>query len=135
MDHTPGFLKLVDEARPRVREITVEEAQARQAAGARLVDVREDREWAAGHAAGAEHIGKGVIERDIERLVPDKGAEVILYCGGGYRSTLAADTLGRMGYTNVMSMAGGWRGWQAAGAPIDWPGEDPSASSDRTGAG
>ena len=125
MDHTPGFLKLVDEARTRVREISIPEARARQAAGARLIDVREESEWSAGHATGAEHLGKGIIERDIERRVPEKDAEVILYCGGGYRSTLAADALGRMGYTNVASMAGGWRGWLEAGAPTEPPGLTP----------
>ncbi|MDF1505297.1 rhodanese-like domain-containing protein [Roseisolibacter sp. H3M3-2] len=121
MDHTPGFLKIVDEARRNVREISVADAQARQAAGARLVDVREDTEYAAGHAAGAEHIGKGVIERDVERKVPDAGAELLLYCGGGFRSALAADALQRMGYTNVWSVAGGWRAWQEAGAPVEGP--------------
>ena len=121
MDHTPGFLKLVEEARARVREIDVATAQARQAAGARLIDVREDLEYAAGHAAGAEHLGKGVIERDAERRIPDPDTEVVLYCGGGYRSALAADALQRMGYTNVWSMAGGWRAWQAAGAPVESP--------------
>ncbi len=119
MDHTPGFLKLVEEVRPRVREIGVDEARARQAAGARLIDVREDLEYAAGHAAGAEHLGKGVIERDAERRIPDPDAEVLLYCGGGFRSALAADALQRMGYTNVHSMAGGWRAWQEAGAPTE----------------
>lgn len=119
MDHSPNFLRLVDEARPRVREVSVDDARARQAAGARLVDVREDGEWAAGHATGAEHLGKGVIERDIETRIPDHGAEVLLYCGGGYRSTLAADALQRMGYTNVASVAGGWRAWQEAGAPTE----------------
>lgn len=122
MDHTPGFLKLVDEARARVRELSVDEARARQAAGATLVDVREDGEWAAGHAAGAEHLGKGVIERDAERRFPDPDAELLLYCGGGFRSALAADALQRMGYTNVWSVAGGWRAWQAAGAPVETSG-------------
>ncbi len=119
MDHTPGFLKLVEEVRPRVREIGVDEARARQAAGARLIDVREESEWAAGHAAGAAHLGKGVIERDIEARVPDRDAEVLLYCGGGFRSLLAGDALQRMGYTNVASVAGGWRAWQEAGAPVE----------------
>src|SRR5918912_2194956 len=86
---------------------------------ARLLDVREDNEWQRGHAAGAEHLGRGIIERDIEQRVPDHGAELILYCGGGYRSALAADNLQRMGYTNVYSMAGGWKAWQDAGAPIE----------------
>ena len=119
MKHSPGFLKLVDETRPRVREVDVAEARERQAKGARLVDVREENEWNAGHAATAEHISKGVIERDIENEIPDKDAEIILYCGGGYRSVLAADALQRMGYTNVASMAGGWRAWLKAGAPTD----------------
>ena len=122
MDHTPGFLKIVEDARARVHEISLDEARARQAAGARLVDVREDAEWNAAHAAGAEHIGKGVIERDIETKVPDKDTELILYCGGGYRSILASEALGRMGYTNVHSMVGGWRAWEAAGAPVERPG-------------
>ena len=128
MDHTPGFLKIVDDARARVREISLDDARARQAAGARLVDVREDAEWNAAHAAGAEHIGRGVIERDIETTVPDKDAELILYCGGGFRSILASEALGRMGYTNVRSMVGGWRAWEAAGAPVDRPGEMPEGA-------
>jgi rhodanese-related sulfurtransferase len=116
--HSPAFLQLVNEAKTRVREIGVGETQRKLEAGqARVIDVREDSEWAAGHVRGAEHIGKGVIERDIEVRVPDKSAELILYCGGGFRSTLSADALQRMGYTNVSSMAGGWRAWQEAGAP------------------
>jgi rhodanese-related sulfurtransferase len=112
MHHSPGFLKIVDEAKSRVREVTVRETLARLAANpsAMLIDTREDIEWAAGHAAGAEHMGKGIIERDIEARVPDKATELILYCGGGFRSALAADVL-RMGYTNVASLAGGWREW------------------------
>jgi rhodanese-related sulfurtransferase len=86
---------------------------------ARLIDVREDSEWEEAHAKGADHLGKGIIERDIEKLVPDKDAELILYCGGGYRATLAADSLQKMGYTNVASMAGGWRAWVEAKAPIE----------------
>lgn len=125
MAHSPAFLKLVDEARARVRELSVDEARARQAAGARLIDVREDGEWQAGHAAGAEHMGKGVIERDVERAVPDPDAELILYCGGGFRSLLASDALQRMGYRNVRSMAGGWKAWQAAGAPTEAGGGAP----------
>ena len=115
MYHAPGFLKLVDEAKVGVREVSVRETLARLAANtsAMLIDIREDIEWAAGHAAGAEHLGKGIIERDIEARVPDKATELILYCGGGYRSVLAADALQRMGYTQVSSMAGGWRAWQA----------------------
>ena len=121
MKHSVGFLKIVDDAKTRVREITVEETRNRLRSGLpiRLIDVREDHEWEAGHATGAEHLGKGVIERDIEELVPDKDTELILYCGGGYRSALAADTLQRMDYTNVYSMAGGWKAWKEAGAPIE----------------
>ncbi|HVZ48828.1 MAG TPA: rhodanese-like domain-containing protein [Gemmatimonadaceae bacterium] len=119
MQHSEGFLAIVNASLANVREVSVAEALARLAAGARLVDVREDREWALGHVEGAEHIGKGVIERDIEKTIPDRDAEVILYCGGGYRSVLAADALQRMGYRNVASMAGGWREWVAAGYPVD----------------
>ncbi len=120
MKHSAGFLKIVDDAKSRVREVSVDEAQRKLASGkAKLIDVREDSEWAAGHARGAQHLGKGVIERDIEDRVPDKNAELILYCGGGFRSALATDNLQKMGYTNVASMAGGWRAWQAAGAPVD----------------
>ncbi|HEY8852575.1 MAG TPA: rhodanese-like domain-containing protein [Gemmatimonadaceae bacterium] len=120
MKHSPGFLKLVNDAKPRVRDVSVEETRRKLEAGnAKVIDVREDSEWAAGHARGAEHIGKGVIERDIETRVPDKNAEIILYCGGGFRSTLSADSLQKMGYTNVASMAGGWRAWQEAGAPVE----------------
>jgi rhodanese-related sulfurtransferase len=118
--HSPGFLKLVNDAKPRVREVSVEETRRKLEAGkAQVIDVREDNEWAAGHARGAEHLGKGVIERDIETRVPDKNAEIILYCGGGFRSTLATDSLQKMGYMNVASMAGGWRAWQEAGAPVE----------------
>ena len=119
MKHTEGFLKIVDDAKSRVREIDVAGALERAKAGARLVDVREDNEWERGHAAGAEHMGRGVIERDIEQAVPDHDAELILYCGGGYRSALAADNLQRMGYTNVYSLAGGWKAWKDAGAPLE----------------
>lgn len=120
MKHSPGFLKLVEDAKSRVREVSVDEARRKLASGkAKLIDVREDSEWEAGHARGAQHLGKGVIERDIEQSVPDRGSELILYCGGGFRSALASDNLQRMGYTNVLSMAGGWRAWEAAGAPID----------------
>ena len=119
MKHTEGFLKLVDDARSRVREVSVEQTLERVRNGALLIDVREDREWQGGRAAGAEHLGRGVIESDIEREVPDMDAELILYCGGGYRSALACDNLQRMGYTNVYSLAGGWRAWQEAGAPVE----------------
>jgi rhodanese-related sulfurtransferase len=120
MDHTPGFLKIVEDAKSRVKEVTVADALARLTANPQtvLVDVREDSEWAAGHAAPAIHIGKGVIERDVERLIPDTNAEVILMCGGGFRSALAGDALQKMGYTRVLSLAGGWRGWNEANAPV-----------------
>ena len=120
MKHSPGFLKLVDDAKLRVREVTVAETQRRLEGGkALLIDVREESEWDAGHARGAIPMGKGVIERDIEARVPDRNAELILYCGGGFRSALSADNLQKMGYTNVASMAGGWRAWQAGGAPVE----------------
>ncbi len=118
--HSPGFLAIVEDARARVREVTVADAiKAVNGGDARLIDVREDNEWDACRARGAEHLGKGIIERDIETVAPDKDAELILYCGGGYRAALAADSLQKMGYTNVASMAGGWRAWLEAGAPID----------------
>jgi len=121
MIHTEGFLKLVNDAKGRVKEVTVTETQERLAANpnALLIDVREDNEWQAEHASGAEHLGKGIIERDIETAVPDKSTELILYCGGGYRSALAADALQKMGYTNVWSMAGGWKAWKDSGAPVE----------------
>ena len=121
MKHTAGFLQLVDDARTRVREISVDEARARLSADGSvlLIDVREDNEWQAGHAAGATHLGRGIIERDIETRVPDKSTELILYCGGGYRSALAADNLQRIGYTRVYSLAGGWKAWQDSGAPVE----------------
>ena len=119
MKHSAGFLKIVDDAKTRVREVDVAETRARLDANpqALLIDVREDNEWQRGHAAGALHLGRGIIERDIEERVPAHDTELILYCGGGYRSALAADNLQRMGYTNVFSLAGGWKAWQAAGAP------------------
>lgn len=119
MEHTEGFLRLVQDARSRIREISVEEARERILNGARLIDVREDNEYLTSHASGARHMGRGIIERDIETTVPDKDAELILYCGGGYRSALAADNLQKMGYTNVFSMWGGWRAWQEAEAPVE----------------
>jgi rhodanese-related sulfurtransferase len=122
MKHSEGYLKLVEDARTRVREVDVARALGRMEEGARLFDVREDNEWERGRARGAEHMGRGVIERDIEAAVPDRGAELILYCGGGYRSALAADSLRRMGYTNVHSLAGGWRAWKEAGAPVEGEG-------------
>jgi len=120
LKHYPGFLRLVEDAKSRVREVNVDETRRKlERHEARLIDVREDSEWEAGHARGAQHMGKGVIERDIEQKVPDHQTELILYCGGGFRSALAADNLQKMGYTNVLSMAGGWRAWQAAGAPVE----------------
>jgi len=121
MKHSEGFLKIVDDAKRRIKEVSVEDTRARIGAdpNARLIDVREDNEWQAGHAAGAEHLGKGIIERDIELVVPGKSTELILYCGGGYRSALAADVLQKMGYTNVWSMAGGWKAWKDSGAPVE----------------
>ncbi len=121
MKHTEGFLRLVEDAKTRVHEVTVEETRKRLQANhsARLIDVREDNEWEAGRAAGAMHLGRGIIERDIETQIPDKDAELILYCGGGFRSALAADNLQRMGYRKVFSMAGGWKAWQDAGAPVE----------------
>jgi rhodanese-related sulfurtransferase len=120
MKHSEGFLKLVNDAKSRIREVTVDETRQRMLSenGVRLIDVREDNEWETGHAAGSSHLGKGIIERDIEATVPDKATEVILYCGGGYRSALAADVLQQMGYTNVFSMAGGWKAWKDSGAPV-----------------
>ena len=121
MKHSEGFLALVNDAKSRIREVTVAETHARleQNTSAKLIDVREDNEWEAAHAAGAIHLGKGIIERDIETTVPDKATELILYCGGGYRSALAADTLQKMGYTNVYSMAGGWKAWKESGAKVE----------------
>jgi len=120
MEHTPGFLRLVAEARSRVRETTPEAVHARQRAGEafHLVDVREDAEWTQGHAEGAVHLGKGVIERDVERRFPDLDTDIVLYCGGGYRSALAADALQKMGYRRVQSMDGGWRRWCELGLPV-----------------
>lgn len=121
MKHSEGFLKLVNDAKTRIREVTVDETRRLMAANndVRLIDVREDNEWNAAHAAGALHLGKGIIERDIEATVPDKATEMILYCGGGFRSALAADVLQQMGYTNVFSMAGGWKAWKDTGAPTE----------------
>jgi len=121
MVHTPGFLEIVNDAKSRVQQIDIEGYQRMLAGNTPhvLVDVREDHEWAAGHAAGAVHIGKGVIERDIETKMPDKTTRLVLYCGGGYRSALAADNLQKMGYTNAISLDGGWRAWQEAGLPVE----------------
>jgi rhodanese-related sulfurtransferase len=121
MKHTEGFLKLVDDAKSRIREVTVAETQQRMKddSNVKLIDVREDKEWDAAHAAGALHLGKGIIERDVETTIPDKSTELILYCGGGFRSALAADVLQNMGYTSVYSMAGGWKAWQEADAAVE----------------
>jgi rhodanese-related sulfurtransferase len=121
--HAPAFLKLVADAKSRVTECTVDDVRTRQAAGDKfvLVDVREESEYAVGHLPGAVHIGKGVIERDIETKVPDPATPLVLYCGGGFRSALAADALQKMGYTNVISMDGGWRVWTQKGLPIERP--------------
>ena len=121
MKHSEGFLKIVDEAKSRIHEVSVAETQERmgESKDVKLIDVREDNEWDAAHAAGAIHLGKGIIERDIEATVPDKNTELILYCGGGYRSALAADVLQSMGYTNVFSMAGGWKAWNEAGGDVE----------------
>ena len=120
--HPPRFLKICEDARSRVKETNVAEVKRRMDAGDKeflLVDVREESEWAAGHIPGAIHLGKGVIERDVEQKVPDTSQEIVLYCGGGFRSALAADNLQKMGYTNVLSMDGGWRGWREAGHPVE----------------
>lgn len=119
MEHTKEFLEIAEDARSRVKEISVEETLEKIKEGATLIDVREDNEWNEGHAASATHIGRGVIERDIVGKFPDKNTELILYCGGGYRSALAADNLQKMGYRNVLSMAGGWTAWKDAGAPTE----------------
>src|SRR6185436_13075090 len=119
MVHSPGFLKLVQDAKSRVKETDIAGYRKMVEQGPRpvLVDVREDREWNAGHAAGAIHLGKGIIERDIEIEIPDKDTPMVLYCGGGFRSALVADNLQKMGYNNAISLDGGWRAWQASGLP------------------
>ncbi|NOS70468.1 MAG: sulfurtransferase [Verrucomicrobia bacterium] len=120
MDHSPGFLSLVNDAKKRVNEISVAEARARVASGAPVVlmDVREDHEWNAGHAVEAVHLGKGILERDLEKLYPDKNAEIIMYCGGGFRSALTCDAAQKMGYRKVSSLIGGYKGLVAAGWTI-----------------
>ena len=121
MKHNPGFLKLVEEAKQRIKDCTIAEVKAKLDRGERFqfIDVREDNEWVADHAKGAVHLGRGILERDIETVIPDKRAEIVLYCGGGFRSALAADNLRKMGYTNVASMDGGIRAWREAGYPIE----------------
>ncbi|MGD1091663.1 MAG: rhodanese-like domain-containing protein [Bryobacteraceae bacterium] len=109
----------MNEAKSRVREIDVNAYQKMPRDGHVLIDIREDHEWAAGHAAGAIHLGKGILERDIETEIPDKSTTLVLYCGGGFRSALSADALQKMGYTNAISLDGGWRAWTAAGLPTE----------------
>ena len=125
MKHSPGFLKLVSDAKAAIRQCTVADVKARLDRGEtfELVDVREDEEYARDHAAGARHLGRGILERDIETAVPDKDTEIVLYCGGGYRSALAAESLQKMGYRNVISMDGGIRAWREAGYPMERPEE------------
>ncbi|MBX3024652.1 sulfurtransferase [bacterium] len=120
MKHAPGFLAIVNDAKTRIRECGTDDVKAMLDRGDRfeLIDTREDGEWARGHLPGALHLSKGIIERDIERVVPDKGARIVLYCGGGFRSALAADALQKMGYRNVCSMDGGWREWTEKLYPV-----------------
>jgi rhodanese-related sulfurtransferase len=119
-EHSRGFVNLVNEAKKRIKEENFRETKKRIDAGEKiyLVDTREESEWARGHIPGAIHLSKGVIERDIEKAIPDRDGTIVLYCGGGFRSALAADNLQKMGYQNVISMDGGWRGWTEAGFPI-----------------
>ena len=125
MKHSAAYEQLVADAKTRIRELNVQETLEHLDTNpdARLIDVREDNEWQAGHATRAEHLGRGIIERDIEEAIPDKETELILYCGGGYRSALAADNLQRIGYRNVYSMDGGWKAWKESGAPTTTEGE------------
>jgi len=120
MDHSPGFLKVVNEARTRVKEISLDDARLRLAQNPKavLLDVREDAEWAAGHAVQARHLGKGILERDMERECPDPDTEIIMYCGGGYRSVLACEVAQRMGYRNVHSLIGGYKAMIQAAWPM-----------------
>jgi rhodanese-related sulfurtransferase len=121
MKHAPGFLALVNDAKSRIEQVDLNGYRAMLAAGAPhvLIDTREESEWAAGHAAGAIHLGKGIIERDIESSIPDKSATLVLYCGGGFRSALVADNLKKMGYEHPISLDGGWRAWSSEGMPIE----------------
>lgn len=123
MKHSPGFLKLVDDAKSRIQQMDFREVKKRLDARQKmiLVDVREESEWARGHLPGAIHLSRGILERDVEQAFPDKHAPLVLYCGGGYRSALSADNLRKMGYTHVISMDGGWRGWTEAGFPVEKP--------------
>jgi rhodanese-related sulfurtransferase len=121
MKHNQGFVKLVEEARQHIRECTIEQVKGKldRHEPFEFIDVREDNEYAQDHARGATHLGRGVLERDVETMIPNKQAEIVLYCGGGYRSALAANSLRQMGYSNVASMTGGIKAWQDAGYPID----------------
>jgi rhodanese-related sulfurtransferase len=126
MKHNPGFVQLVDDARRHIRECTIAEVRERLARGDQFhfIDVREDGEYDVDHAAGARHLGRGVLERDIETVIPDKDADIVLYCGGGYRSALAAESLQKMGYRRVVSMNGGIRAWREAGYPLERRGQE-----------
>lgn len=119
MEHSPAFLKLVEETKKHIKETNVQEVKRRLDAGEKfhLIDCREESEWARGHLPGAVHMGRGIMERDIEKAIPDTQAPIIIYCGGGFRSALAAENLQKMGYSNVQSMDGGWTGWNVAGLP------------------
>jgi rhodanese-related sulfurtransferase len=121
--HSAGFLRVVEDAKTRIKEVTIADVRARFARGERfeLIDVREDREWNDGHIPRAKHVGRGVLERDVEGLYPDPETDLVLYCGGGFRSALAADMLQKMGYRRVTSMDGGWRGWKETGGEIEKP--------------
>ncbi len=119
MKHNEAFLALVNDAKSRVKEIGIDELKSMPREDYQLIDVREDNEWAAGHAAGAIHLGKGIIERDIETKVPDKAETLVLYCGGGFRSALVADALQKMGYQNPISLDGGWKAWNEAGLAVE----------------
>jgi rhodanese-related sulfurtransferase len=119
--HNAGFLVLVNDAKSRVKQMNIQEYQKLPPGEHVLIDVRDDNEWAAGHAAGATHLSKGIIERDIETKVPDKSTKMVLYCGGGFRSALVADALHKMGYTGAISLDGGWRAWNEAGLPVEEP--------------
>ena len=119
--HSPGFLAIVNESKSRVREITIQQYVEIAAEEHILIDTREDNEWQAGHAQGAIHLSKGIIERDIETAIPEKSKRLILYCGGGFRSAMATDNLQKMGYTDVISLDGGWRAWNEAGLPTEKP--------------
>ena len=126
MEHAPAFLAIVNDAKSRIREVTIDEVIAKlrslaegRAESFELVDVREDHEWQQGRIKGARHLGRGILERDIEKAIPDKDREIVLYCGGGFRSALAADNLQKMGYTDAISLDGGWRAWTGAGLPVE----------------